>query len=253
MRAEIQDFMEMVREVYSTFGLLDYKVLLATRPEKRMGSDEIWDQAEQSLSAALENIQVPFEYSPGDGAFYGPKIEIHVVDAIRRSWQLGTIQVDFNMPMNFHLKYTGEDNSDHTPVMLHRAVLGSLERFMGLFIEHTAGKFPLWISPIQVVVMNVSEKQTEYSQKIAEQLKKSGLRVHLDVRNEKLGYKIREWQLQQVPYMLTLGDKEKESGRVSLRRRDGSTENDLDLQKFIDRLTREIAEKARDLSEPSDR
>lgn len=249
LAGEIQGFMEMLEEVYATFGLTDYKVVLATRPEKRMGSDEIWDQAEQSLSSVLEKMKMPFEYAPGDGAFYGPKIEIHVVDAIRRSWQLGTIQVDFTMPQGFQLKYTGEDNSDHTPVMLHRAILGSLERFMGIYIEHTAGKFPLWISPVQVVVMNVSEKQEAYAAEVASSLKKAGLRVHLDVRNEKLGYKIREWQLQQVPYMLTLGDREKEGGLISVRIRDGRTENGIKLEDFINRLNREIEEKSQNLSE----
>jgi threonyl-tRNA synthetase len=244
VQAEIESFITMLNEVYTTLGLREYTVLIATRPEKRMGSDEDWDKAEQSLIRALENLKIPFEISPGEGAFYGPKVEVHVVDAIRRSWQLGTIQVDFNMPRNFHLKYTGEDNADHTPVMLHRAVLGSLERFIGLFIEHTAGRFPLWLCPIQVVVMNVSEKQEAYAQEVSAQLKEAGLRVQLDIRNEKLGYKIREWQLQKVPYMLTLGDKEKEAGTLSLRTGDGSTEYGLSLQSFVERLTKEIQEKS---------
>ncbi len=240
MQDEIESFMKMLKEVYTTLGMPDFKVLLATRPEKRMGSDEGWDNAERSLADALRALDVPFEFSPGEGAFYGPKIEIHFVDAIRRSWQLGTLQVDFNMPERFGLKYIGEDNAEHIPIMLHRAVLGSLERFIGIYIEHTAGRFPTWLAPVQVQIMNVTEKQQDYCLELEKRLRGLGLRAQADTRNEKLGYKIREAQLQQVPYMLTIGDREKQNQEVSIRFRSGKTLQNVSLDKFIEGLLEDI-------------
>ncbi len=244
MKAEIASFMEMLNEVYLKLGLVDYKVLLATRPEKRMGSEETWDKSEEALAEALTELKIPFEYSPGDGAFYGPKVEVHFVDAIKRSWQLGTIQVDFNMPKNFKLKYIDEDNNEQIPIMLHRAILGSLERFIGIFIEHTAGHMPLWMAPEQIVVMNVSDAQKEYCETLCASLDKLGFRVRLDTRNEKLGYKIREAQLLKTPYMLTIGDREKDQNKLSVRKKTGETINEITLDDFVNSLNKEINEKS---------
>lgn len=243
---EIRKFMELLQKVYATLGMPRYKVLVATRPEKRMGSDEMWDKAEGGLFKALEDLNIPYEVSPGEGAFYGPKIEVHFVDAINRSWQLGTMQIDYNMPINFKLKYVADDNSEQVPVMLHRAVLGTLERFIGIYIEHTAGRFPLWLAPTQVTIMNVTDNQAEYCRDLGCELKNQGFRADVDVRNEKLGYKIREAQLQRVPYMLTIGDKEREAGTVSLRLRNGQTINNMPREAFLELLRRERGEKLLD-------
>lgn len=244
MKAEIASFMEMLNEVYSKLGLSDYKVLLATRPEKRMGSEETWDKSEQALADALKELKVPFEYSPGEGAFYGPKVEVHFVDAIKRSWQLGTIQVDFNMPKNFKLKFIDEDNSEQTPIMLHRAILGSLERFIGIYIEHTAGHMPLWMSPDQIIIMNVSDSQKDYCKSLHKELDALGFRVRLDLRNEKLGYKIREAQLLKTPYMLTIGDKEKDLKKLSVRKKTGETINEISIDDFVYSIKKEINQKS---------
>ncbi len=240
MQSEIESFMSMLKEIYNTLGMPNFKVRLATRPEKRMGSDEVWDRAEKSLAKALDVMNLPFEIAEGDGAFYGPKIEIHFVDAIKRSWQLGTMQVDFNMPKNFGLKYIGEDNSEHTPVMLHRAVLGTLERFIGIYIEHCAGRFPTWLHPDQVVVMNVTDNQADYCDELVAELKKRNIRAHFDARSEKLGYKIREAQLMKIPYMITIGDKEKEAKTVSIRLRNGQTVQNMSQEEFFDILEKDI-------------
>lgn len=244
MQDEIREFMKMTDRVYKKLGMPNFKVFVATRPEKRMGSDGIWDKAEKALTDGLTQLDIPFEISPGDGAFYGPKVEIHFVDAIGRSWQLGTIQIDFNMPESFGLEYVGEDNSAHRPVMLHRAILGSLERFIGIYIEHCAGHFPTWLAPTQVAILNVTEKQSAYCEELLNALRARGVRAHWDGRNEKLGFKIREAQLMKTPYMLVIGDNEVTSRAVSVRLRDGSTVNGLSADQFVETVVNEIRERA---------
>ena len=244
MHPEIRDFMSMARRVYGTLGMPNFKTLVATRPEKRMGTDEVWDRAEGALQEALKNLDIPFEISPGDGAFYGPKVEIHFVDAIGRSWQLGTIQVDFNLPESFKLEYVGEDNAAHRPVMLHRAILGSLERFLGIYIEHCAGHFPTWLAPLQVAILNVTDRQTAYCEEILNRLRQLDIRSHYDNRNEKLGFKIRESQLQKTPYMLIIGDNELEKREVSVRLSNGQLVNGLSVDAFLELIHKEIGERA---------
>ncbi len=243
LMTEIQSFMTMLSEIYSQLGLSSYKIFLSTRPEKRMGEDQVWDQSEGALKEALEKLNLPYTLNPGDGAFYGPKLDIMFVDAIDRPWQLGTLQVDFNLPKAFTLEFTGEDNKAHQPVMLHRAILGSIERFIGVYLEHTAGHLPTWLSPVQMVVMNVTERQEDYVKQIHDQFKAAGFRSELDIRGEKLGFKIREAQLRKIPYMLIIGDNEKDNGQVSVRLSNGQNKNGLDVNQFITTLTQEIAER----------
>lgn len=244
LQSEMESFMTFLNEVYQTLGMSEYKVLIATRPEARMGSDEVWDKAEGALFSAMEKLNIPYEVSPGDGAFYGPKVEVHFVDVMKRTWQLGTMQVDYNLPLNFDLKYVGDDNAEHRPVVLHRAILGTLERFIGIYIEHCAGRFPLWLAPQQVVILNVTDRQDEYCRDLLAQLKALGLRVHYDHRNEKLGYKIREAQLQQVPYMLIIGDKELEQRTVSVRLRNGQMVNFMNIDEFKQKMLSEYKTKS---------
>lgn len=223
MRSEIESFMRLLNEIYQTLGMSKYKVYLSTRPEKRMGSDEIWDRAEGALKEALENLQLPYEINPGDGAFYGPKLDIMFVDALDRPWQLGTLQADFNLPQAFELSYVGEDNKEHPPVMLHRAILGSFERFIGVYLEHCAGHLPTWLSPVQVQILNVTDKQNAFCEELRAEWSAAGLRVHWDDRSEKLGFKIREAQLGKVPYMAVVGEREAAQGEVTVRARDGQS------------------------------
>ena len=244
MQQEIGAFMSMAEKIYKQLGMPNFKVVIATRPENRMGSDAFWDKSENALMDAMKKLGLPYTVSPGDGAFYGPKVEIHFVDAIGRSWQLGTIQVDFNMPESFNLEYIGEDNSGHRPVMLHRAVLGSLERFIGIYIEHCAGHFPTWLAPDQVVVVNVVERQSEYCKELTEKLRAEGIRAHWDGRNEKLGYKIREAQLMKTPYMMVIGDAEVEKRTVSVRLKSGQMLNHLSFDEFVTGLRKEIKERS---------
>lgn len=244
MQKEIHDFMAMTGQIYQTLGMPNFKVLVATRPEKRMGSEEVWDKAEAALTDGLKALSIPYELSPGEGAFYGPKMEIHFVDAIGRSWQMGTIQIDFNLPKNFGLEYIGEDNSAHQPVMLHRAVLGSLERFIGIYIEHCAGHFPTWLAPEQVVILNVTDRQTDYCRGLLSLLQAKGVRARYDDRNEKLGFKIREAQLAKTPYMLIVGDSEMEKEVVSIRLRSGEMVNNVSKDDFVDKLMKEIGERS---------
>ena len=244
MHKEINSFMSMAKRVYTLLGMPNFKVLIATRPEARMGSDETWDKSEGALIDAMKNLEIPFEITPGEGAFYGPKVEIHFIDAIGRSWQLGTIQVDYILPESFKLEYIGEDNTAHAPVMLHRAILGSLERFIGIYIEHCAGHFPTWLAPVQVQILNVTGRQSAYCDSLTAQLKARGVRVHFDDRNEKLGYKIREAQLQKIPYMLIIGDSEMDTNLVSVRLRNGQTVNNIPVAEFIDKVATEIKERS---------
>ena len=231
LKAEIGRFIELLNTIYSTLGMPNYKIKLATRPEKRMGSDEVWDQSEGALKTALNDMNIPFEILPGEGAFYGPKLEMHFVDAIGRSWQTGTVQVDYIMPEAFDLNYTGEDNKEHRPVMLHRAVLGSLERFISVYLEHTAGHLPPWMTPTQVVLLNVTDRVNDFCEQIQKDLRAGNVRVEFDRRNEKLNFKIREAQLRKTPFMLIIGDKEAEQKSVSVRLRDGSMHNFIPWEK----------------------
>ena len=243
LQTEIGSFMTMLNEVYHVLGMDNYLIYLSTRPAKRLGSDELWDQAEGALTDALNALKLPFTVNPGDGAFYGPKLDVMFVDALKRPWQLGTLQCDFNMPHNFGLSYVGEDNKDHQPVMLHRAILGSLERFIGVYLEHTAGHFPLWLSPTQVSLLTVTDRQLDYARELDQKLKAAGVRSQVDERGEKLGYKIREAQMQKVPYMLILGDKEVDNRKVSVRLNNGKLLEALDPQDFINKIQSEISER----------
>lgn len=240
IQSEIQSFMSLLSSVYKTLGLDEYVIYLSTRPEKRMGSDEVWDISEGALKEALNNLNLPFQINEGDGAFYGPKLDIMFVDAIKRPWQLGTLQVDYNLPQAFNLEYVGEDNKEHRPVMLHRAILGSLERFIGVYLEHTGGHLPMWLSPQQVSILTVTDRQMEYAKSLKEKLYNAGIRVSLDERSEKLGFKIREAQLAKIPYMIILGDKEVENQTVSVRLRSGDTKDGLAFDDFIQGIQKEM-------------
>jgi threonyl-tRNA synthetase len=240
IQVEIRSFMAMLNDIYATLGMSNYTVYLSTRPLARMGSDKVWDLAEDALQTALKDLKVPFTINPGDGAFYGPKLDIMFVDAIKRPWQLGTLQVDFNLPEAFDLKYIGSDNKEHRPVMLHRAILGSLERFIGVYLEHTAGHLPTWLAPVQVAVLSVTDAQNDYCKELTESLRAEGIRAQFDPRSEKLGFKIREAQLQKVPYMLVIGDKEKAAHQVSVRLRTGNTFYGLGFKEFVNPLKEEI-------------
>ena len=244
MQSEIVLFMEMLKEIYQTLGLNEFKVSIATRPENRMGGDDVWNQSESALKKALEEIDINYEINPEEGAFYGPKIEIHFVDVMKRVWQLGTMQVDFNMPENFNLTYVGEDNSPHRPVMLHRAILGTFERFIGIYLENRDGKLPLWLCPVQVTILNLADRQKEYCEKIKKNLEERNVRVHFDNRNEKLGYKIREAQLKKDPYMMIIGDREMEQQKVSIRVRSGKTSEPMTLEECLQSLEQEIKSKS---------
>jgi threonyl-tRNA synthetase len=236
---EVTAFNALVRKVYTDFGFTDVAIKLALRPAGRVGSDEVWDKAEDALRAGLRASSLEWTELPGEGAFYGPKIEFHIKDAIGRSWQCGTIQVDFSMPGRLGAEYVGDDNSRHTPVMLHRAILGSLERFIGILIENYAGALPLWLSPVQAVVMNISEGQADYAEAVAKKLREQGLRVDLDLRGEKINYKIREHSLLKRPYFVVVGDKEKAAGLVAVRARGNHDLGQMSPEALMQRLLRE--------------
>jgi threonyl-tRNA synthetase len=210
------------------------RIALSTRPEKRIGNDELWDSAESALENALKKNSLEYHINPGEGAFYGPKLEFQVHDAIGRPWQLGTIQLDYTLPERFQLEYIGADNAVHRPVMIHRAILGSLERFIGIIIEHFAGAFPFWLAPVQVTVLPLSEKFVDYAATVAETLKAANLRVEVDQSNEKLGAKIRNAQLQKIPFMLVVGEKEAAAGTVTLRKRSGGDQPTLTVEELIE-------------------
>jgi threonyl-tRNA synthetase len=233
IESEVIAFNKLLVEVYKDLGFTDIKVKLSTRPEKRVGSDAVWDKAEKALSVAMEHIGVPYELQPGEGAFYGPKLEYQVADAIGRYWQLGTIQVDFNLPERLGARYVGEDNAEHTPVMLHRAILGSLERFLGILIENYSGAFPMWLAPEQVRILSISEKFNDYAKKVASELQLVGLRVEIDDRSDKIGYKIREATNAKVPYMLVVGEKEQAEHKVALRHRTEGDKGSMDIGDFV--------------------
>lgn len=242
IREEIKGVAKLIDEVYSLFGF-KYHVELSTRPEDSMGSDEDWEMATDALRGALDDLELPYVVNEGDGAFYGPKIDFHLEDSIGRTWQCGTIQLDFQLPLRFELEYTGADGEKHRPIMIHRVAFGSIERFIGILIEHFAGAFPTWLAPVQVKVLPISDKYMEYGEKVLVQLKDAGIRAELDSRAEKIGYKIREAQMQKVPYMLVVGAKEEESGLVSVRSRFEGDEGQKSIEEFIAALKEEIAQK----------
>ncbi len=243
IQSEVAAFDQAVRAVYKDFGFTEVAVKLALRPTKRVGHDAIWDKAEESLRGALKVSGQAWEELPGEGAFYGPKIEYHLKDSIGRSWQCGTMQVDFSMPDRLGAEYVAEDNSRKVPVMLHRAIVGSLERFIGILIENHAGAMPVWLAPTQAMVLNISENSADYAKKVQQSLKKQGFRVESDLRNEKITYKIREHALQKLPYLLVVGDKERESNMVAVRARGGVDLGVMPLDTFVTRLQQDISQK----------
>ncbi|UAA37255.1 threonine--tRNA ligase [Paraneptunicella aestuarii] len=241
---EVSGCIKMVYETYQTFGFEKIDVKLSTRPEKRVGSDEIWDKAEEALAEALKSNDIEFEYQEGEGAFYGPKIEFTLHDCLDREWQCGTVQLDFSMPARLDSTYVAEDGERKVPVMIHRAILGSLERFIGILTEEYAGHFPLWLAPTQVVILNITDKQAEYVLSVAEKLRKHGIRVKADLRNEKIGFKIREHTLKRVPYMLVVGDQEVESSEVAVRTRKGEDLGKFHIDDIVNKLIQEIEQKS---------
>lgn len=243
IQSEVAMMLELVDSVYSDFGFDEIKYRLALRPEKRVGSDAVWDKAEAALKQAMKERAIDWVDAPGEGAFYGPKIECSLSDCLGRIWQCGTIQVDFSMPERLGAQFVAEDGSKQTPVMLHRAIMGSFERFLGILIEHHAGKFPLWLSPIQAVVLTISEKHNDYAKKVSQILQKQGIRVNYDLRNEKIGFKIREHTLQKTPYLLIIGDKEIEHHQVSVRTREGVDRGEMTVDALCASLLSEIESK----------
>lgn len=249
IQSEVSVFIDFLHDVYKDFGFSDVIYRLSTRPEKRVGSEASWDKAEKALADALDAKELAWEELPGEGAFYGPKIEFSLKDCIGRVWQLGTIQVDFSMPGRLDAQYVAEDGSRQTPVMLHRAILGSFERFIGILIEHYEGAFPTWLSPVQAVIANITDNQAEYAQKLEDSLKNKGFRVNADLRNEKIGFKIREHTISKVPYVLVVGDKEVETQTVAVRTRTGEDLGTMTLEAFEQHLTDDVVQRGRVVSE----
>ena len=251
IKDEIKGVVALINEVYSLFGF-EYHVELSTRPEDSMGSDEDWEMATEGLRSALDEIGLPYVVNEGDGAFYGPKIDFHLVDCIGRTWQCGTIQLDFQLPQRFELEYIGADGEKHRPIMIHRVVFGSIERFIGILIEHFAGAFPTWLAPVQVKVLPISEKYMDYAENVKKKLDEAGIRVELDTRSEKIGYKIREAQQAKIPYMLVVGQKEEEDGTVAVRSRAAGDEGTKSLDAFITDIQKEIEAKVNRVKEVSE-
>jgi threonyl-tRNA synthetase len=249
IQSEVAAFIDLLQEVYADFGFNDIIVKLSTRPDNRVGSDEVWDKAEAALETALNNKGLDWELQPGEGAFYGPKIEFSLKDCIGRVWQCGTIQVDFSMPGRLDATFVGDDGNKQTPVMLHRAILGSLERFIGILIEEYAGSFPTWLAPRQVVVMGISEHQADYAKKVTKQLQNKGFRADLDLRNEKIGFKIREHTLRRVPYLVVVGDREAQNNAVAVRTRTGEDLGAMSLEEFVSIFDADIAQRGRKVIE----
>lgn len=243
---EIIKLIDLIYEVYTNFGFNEFFVELSTKPEKAIGSDEIWERAETALKNALIKKEVDYKLNPGEGAFYGPKIDFHIRDSLSRLWQCGTIQVDFSMPERFELEYTGQDGQKHRPVMIHRAILGSVERFIGILIEHYGGAFPIWLAPVQVVVIPVSEKHVEYAKTVYEKMAANSIRVKLDDRSEKLGYKIRNAEVQKIPYMCIVGDKEQENNSVSVRKHKKGDVGSVDVESFVSDIIEQIKRRVND-------
>lgn len=240
---EIKKVIQLIDRLYGVYGFT-YSVELSTRPENSMGSDELWEQAEKALQNVLEHLNMEYQLNEGDGAFYGPKIDFHIYDALKRSWQCATVQLDFQMPEKFDLTYIGEDNQRYRPVVIHRAVMGSIDRFIGVLTEHFAGAFPTWLAPVQVKILPVADKHIPYAKELEEQMKQAGIRVRSDERNEKLGYKIREAQMEKVPYMLIVGDKEVEEQSISLRKRGEGDVGSVKLEDLVAQILKEVKEKS---------
>ncbi|MBE4907535.1 threonine--tRNA ligase [Bacillus luteolus] len=238
IESEIDKVLDLINEIYSEFGF-SYKIELSTRPENFMGSEELWDKAEQSLEAVLNSKKIDFVINPGDGAFYGPKIDFHILDSLGRSWQCGTVQLDFQMPEKFDCSYIGEDNKPHRPIIIHRAIYGSIERFMAILIEHFAGEFPVWLAPVQAKVVPIAEVHHSYAREIEEQLVSAGIRVELDDRDEKFGLKIREAELKKIPYMVVIGDKELADKSIAIRKRKAGNIGVMNVQEFVQILIKE--------------
>ncbi|MDA0978070.1 MAG: threonine--tRNA ligase, partial [Proteobacteria bacterium] len=245
IQAEVSDFINVLQAVYHDFGFDEIIIKLSTRPEKRVGSDDIWDKSEQALAQALDAKGLDWEYQPGEGAFYGPKIEFSLKDCLGRVWQCGTMQVDFSTPGRLDAQFVAEDGSRQAPVMLHRAMLGSFERFIGVLIEHYAGEFPPWLAPVQAVVLNITDHQHDYSVEVSKALKNKGFRVDSDLRNEKVGFKIREHTLQKVPFLLVVGDREMENGEVAVRARNGDDLGTMSIDAFAALLEEKVKKKGR--------
>lgn len=239
IESEIDKVLELVDEFYSHFGF-DYNVELSTRPEAYMGSEEIWDKAESALESVLKSKGVNYQINPGDGAFYGPKIDFHILDSLGRSWQCGTVQLDFQMPQKFNCAYVGEDNKLHLPVMIHRAIFGSVERFMAILIEHFAGEFPLWLSPVQAKIIPIFESHVDYANEVRLHMQAAGIRVEVDYRSEKMGLKIREAETQKIPFMLIIGDKEMENQSLAIRKRKEGNIGVMSIQEITERFINEI-------------
>jgi threonyl-tRNA synthetase len=249
IESEISRLLEFNLELLKDFGFTQFEINLSTRPEKAVGSEEIWDKATAALRAALDGRELDYVLDEGGGAFYGPKIDIKIEDAIGRKWQCSTIQLDFNLPERFDMTFVGDDGERHRPIMIHRALLGSLERFFGVLIEHFEGKFPPWLAPVQAVVLNITDRQGDYAEAAAESLRNQGFRAESDLRNEKIGFKIREHTLQRVPYLLVVGDREMENGEVAVRSRDGDDLGSMPLEGFISRLEADVARRGRSVVE----
>jgi threonyl-tRNA synthetase len=241
IETEVSAFIDLLHRVYADFGFRDILYKLSTRPENRIGSDELWDHAEHALERVLNEKKLPWDLQPGEGAFYGPKIEFSLRDSLGRVWQCGTIQVDFAMPARLGAYYIAEDGSKKVPVMLHRAIFGSLERFIGILIEEYAGAFPAWLAPVQAVVLTITDAQAEWARQVEKTLRNQGFRVEADLRNEKIGYKIREHTLARIPYMLVVGKREAESRTVAVRTRKGEDLGAMPLEAFSERLAKEVA------------
>ena len=249
IQGEVSSFIDLLYQGYADFGFEEISVKFSTRPENRVGEDVLWDKAEEALQAVLDHKQLDWELQPGEGAFYGPKIEFNLKDCLGRVWQLGTIQLDFSMPGRLGAHYIAEDGSKQVPVMLHRAILGSLERFIGILIEHYAGSLPLWLAPTQAVILNITDKQADYAQKVEEALRNQGLRVKLDLRNEKIGFKIREHTIKHIPYLLVIGDREVEAGTVAVRTRSGGELGSMPIERLAEGLHTESASRGRHVLE----
>ncbi len=244
IESEVANFIKMLYKAYGDFGFTDVLVKLSTRPEKRVGTDETWDKAEAALSNALNKNNLTFDLQPGEGAFYGPKIEFTLKDSLGRLWQCGTIQLDFNLPERLDAEYVAEDNSRKRPVMLHRAIVGSMERFIGILIENYAGAMPLWLAPVQVMVLNISENQADYVRQVIEKLKENGIRCEFDLRNEKITYKIREHSMQKMPYLLVAGEREMQTGQIAVRTRKGEDLGSMSIEALVERLKTDIEAKS---------
>ena len=245
VQKEVTDFIDVLSAVYRDFGFDEMIIRLSTRREQRVGFDEVWDRAEAAVAEALDFKALDWQTLPGEGAFYGPKIEFSLKDCLGRVWQCGTMQVDFSMPGRLEAQYVAEDGSRQAPVMLHRAMLGSFERFIGILIEHYAGEFPVWLAPVQAMVINITDSQAGYVNEVTAALKTEGIRVESDLRNEKVGFKIREHAMQKIPYLLVVGDREREAGQVAVRTRSGEDLGAMTLSAFLERLRKDEEKKGR--------